>query len=128
MVDTADNWFGEPDLEPKSRHIVLFVPSLTRDGDSLNHEYWRDETVLLMSRLFGGATAVQAYGGWLDEEYENRIKMEPVTAVVSFASEEECNINNAIDLRRFLHRMGREAQQGEVAVLVDGVLMRFQRF
>jgi len=119
---------GIGDLEPKDHYVCVFVPSLTRDGRPLNHPFWRDETVLAMSRLFGGATAVEGVGGWLDKEQGDRIKREPVSIVVSFITSNEWNQENLLELRAFLHRMGREAEQGEIGILSDGVFERIRRF
>jgi len=49
--------------EPKDQYVCVFVPSLSRDGKPIDHEFWRTETIRVMSRLFGGATSVCAFGG-----------------------------------------------------------------
>ena len=114
--------------DTKNQYVCIFVPSLTRDGSSIDHEFWRSETVRLLSRLFGGATSVYAFGGWLDEEMGGEVKEEKVSLVVSFFSADELSKNAVLALKRFAHRMGREAQQGEIGILLGNQFLRFRRF
>ena len=81
-----------------------------------------------LSRLFGGATSVVGFGGWLDDERGGNVKEEQVSLVMSFTTADELNADNVLELRRFLHRMGREAQQGEVACYSGGRLMRIRSY
>ena len=37
--------------------IVVFVPSQDRDGQAIDQEYWVDEVLTTLGRLFRGATA-----------------------------------------------------------------------
>jgi hypothetical protein len=37
--------------------IVIFVPSRDRDGQPIDQEYWVDEMLTTLGRLFRGATA-----------------------------------------------------------------------
>jgi hypothetical protein len=114
--------------DTKDRYVCVFVPSLTRDGSSIDHEFWRSETVRVLSRLFGGATSVHAYGGWLDAEMGDKVKEESVSLVVSFFSSDELSKDAVLELKRFVHRMGREAQQGEIGILLGNRFLRFRRF
>ena len=69
--------------ETRDGYVCVFIPSLTRDGAPIDHEYWRTEAIRVMSKLFGGATSVNAFGGWLDDEGDGQVKEEPVSLVVS---------------------------------------------
>jgi hypothetical protein len=115
-------------LEPKDRHICVFVPSLSRDEQKIDHELWRNETIRLMSKLFGGATTIAGIGGWLDVEQGGKIKQEPISVVVSFITGKELITKNMVEFKDFLYRMGREAKQGEIGYLVDGVFYRIRNF
>ena len=126
-ADQAE-WLGAGDLEPKELHICVFIPSLTRDGRQLDHVYWRNETVRIMSRLFGGATVVEGFGGWLDDERGGHIKEEGISAAFSFFRADDWHEENVLELRKFLHRMGREAEQGEIGVYLNGKYRPIQRF
>ena len=122
------NWLGAGGAEPKDTYVAVFVPSKTRDEQPLDHEYWRDEAMRTMSTLFGGATAVAGFGGWLDQERGGKVKEEQISMVFSFIAEDEWNKANVLELRKFLHRMGREAEQGEIGVLVKDRFLRIRRY
>ena len=128
QVEKSAKWLGSGDLEPKDRFVAVFVPSKTRDGKPLNHDAWRDQMVYQMSKLFGGATTVPAFGGWLDEERGGQVKQEAISMVGSFITADEWNEGNVFELKRFIHRMGREAQQGEIEVLLNGTFWRIRSF
>jgi hypothetical protein len=52
-----------------STTLVLFVPSVDRDGESIDQEHWVAEALAVLGRLFGGATAFpQGRGVWRDDE------------------------------------------------------------
>jgi hypothetical protein len=120
-------WLGADDLAAKGERLVVWVPSMTRSGQPIDHSYWRDETIRHMSALFGGATATSASGGWLDPD-SHEIKMEEVTIVESYFHIDEWNQKNIVRLRKFLHRMGRETNQGEIGIHVKGEFLRIRRF
>jgi hypothetical protein len=47
----------------------------------------------------------------------------------SYATEAKANDEDRIKaLAQFLHRMGRDTNQGEVAVVIDGVFHRIRKF
>jgi len=113
-------WLGVEDVKLKREFLAVFVPSRTRDGDSIDHQRWRNETVRLMSGLFGGATSLAAYGGWLDEERNDEIKEEGVSIVWSFYEREEWDEEAATQVRDFVYRMGGETKQGAVGLVLMG--------
>ncbi len=115
--------FGADKAEEKNEHVMVFVPSKTRDGRELDHTFWRNEAVRIMSTLFGGATSVPGFGGWLDEKDGGKVKEEAISVVCSFISEDEWHLDNALEVKNFLYRMGREAEQGAVAFHARGRYM-----
>ena len=56
------------------------------------------------------------------------VKIENISMVVSFITREEWNKENILELRKYLHRMGREAEQGEIGILINGEFWRIRRF
>lgn len=40
---------GADNENPKDSFVAIFVPSKTRDGEPLDHEYWRREAVRALS-------------------------------------------------------------------------------
>lgn len=125
MVDSKHTgsdveWLGADDDKVKETYISIFIPSRTRDGETVDHEHWRNNAVRVMSELFGGATSVKGYGGWLDVERGGQVKEEDISMVFSFIREDEWNKDNVLKLREFLYTMGREAQQGAIGLHVKG--------
>jgi len=108
-------WLGADAETPRDTFLAVFVPSEERDGQPLDHEYWRNEAVREISQLFGGATSIKGVGGWLDRKQGGRVKEEDISIVFSFFALEEWHEKNVSHLKEFLYRMGRDAKQGAVA-------------
>jgi hypothetical protein len=100
---------------------VIFVPSKDRNGEPINQDYWVDEILTALGRLFRGATAYpRGKGVWRDDELGGTlIREEPVIAF-SYAAEQALTTNAFSELYRTLSRLGRETNQGEVGVVIDG--------
>jgi hypothetical protein len=61
--------------------VVLFIPSVERDGTSpIDQQHWVDAALEMFGRVFGGATAYpKAKGIWRDDERNGTlVKDEPV--------------------------------------------------
>lgn len=92
----------------------VYIPNKDRDGKEIgNQRKWVLEAMQILSEINGGATAMPPVeGGWLDEA--GRIVWEHPVVVYSFVRP-EAFIAALPSLREFLHRMGRETNQGEIA-------------
>jgi hypothetical protein len=90
---------------------------------------WASAAGDLLTELFGGATEMPpARGKWLNED-TGRIITEEVILIHSYARTSHVNDEARIKrLASFLHRMGRETNQGEVAVVIGDVFHRIRRF
>jgi len=121
-------WLGSVQGDQRDFVVTLFVPSLTRDGDPLDHDFWRTQALGVMTKLFGGATAVQGDGAWRDDERGGAIKVERISTVQSFMAESSWNKETVQELATFLHRMGREANQGEIGLIVNGEYFPIREF
>ena len=85
------------------------------------------EALELLGQINGGATAMPACEGvWLNEGGEE-IKEHPVV-VYSYLLLPDAFRDNLRRIREFLHRMGRETNQGEVAFEFDGCFHRIRQF
>jgi hypothetical protein len=101
--------------------FTLFVPSVDRGSTPINQEYWRDEALRAFGSLFRGATAFPpGRGVWRDDDAGGALVFDDTVLVTSYAPERDVNDHALAELRRFLHRLGREAKQGEVGIVVDG--------
>jgi hypothetical protein len=100
--------------------FVLFVPSVTRDGEPIDHDQWVNQALDTFAALFRGATAFpRGLGRWRDDERGGRLVTDQPTIVTSYADPREITPESIARLRAFLHRLGREARQGEIGIVFD---------
>ena len=105
----------------KSVLVVLFVPSVERDGETpIDQARWLDLSLEMFGRVFGGATAYpKAKGIWrYDERGGTLVKDEPVVVHCYTTPADIEDDFNLAELGTFCRKMGREAQRGEVGLVV----------
>lgn len=110
--------------------IVLFIPGKDKDDHELpDQELWATAAGKLMGMLFGGVTRMPtAFGGWLNPE-TNKLITEPVILIHSYVRAADMASREKLEqLALFLHRMGRETNQGEIAVLIGETFHRIRKF
>jgi len=101
--------------------LLLFVPSVDREGKPIDHERWVDEALTVLATLFRGATAYpRGRGKWRDDERGGTLATDEPTIVISYAEPKLVTPANLRRPREFLHRLGREANQGEVGIVIEG--------
>lgn|SRR5262245_5927957 len=101
--------------------VVVFVPSADRDGKPIDQDHWVDEVLVTLGRVFRGATAYpRGRGVWRDDERGGSLIKEEPVIVFSYAAADALTVDALTDLYRTLSRMGRQANQGEVGVVIDG--------
>ena|SRR5713226_10611390 len=101
--------------------VVLFVPSVERDGvTAIDQARWVDSALEMFGRVFGGATAYpRAKGIWRDDERGGAlVKDEPVVVHCYTTPVDIEDGRNLAELGSFCRKMGREARQGEVGLVV----------
>lgn len=111
--------------------VVLFVPSVERDGVTpIDQEQWVDAALETLGQLFGGATAFpRAKGVWRDDEREGvLIKDETVVLHCYTSSSDICDPVRVARLGSFCRRMGREARQGEIGLVIGDEYLAFRDF
>lgn len=101
--------------------VTLFVPSVDRDGHSIDQARWREETLRVFGRLFRGATAFPpGRGVWRDDDRGGELVFDDTVLVTSYVDPAVLQGSSLRELRRFLHQLGREARQGEIGIVVGG--------
>ena len=99
--------------------IVLFIPSQDRDGKDIDHDFWVTGALETLGMLFRGATAYpRARGVWRDDERGGILRYEQPTIVTCYADPRAMTREAKNRLRAFLHRMGRDANQGEIGIVI----------
>lgn len=99
--------------------LVRFIPSRDRTDQAIDQAYWVQEALTTLGTLFGGATAFpQGKGVWRDDAQGGTLLFdEPV--VIQCSTSEGAIEDRAEELKSFPHRMGREARQGAVGLVID---------
>jgi len=111
--------------------VVLFVPSVERDGvTAINQEYWVDAALETLGQLFGGATAFpRAKGVWRDDEMGGAlVKDQPVVLHCYTTPADISDPDRLSRLGGFCRRMGREAHQGEIGLVIGDEYLAFRDF
>ena len=100
--------------------LVLFIPSKDRHNRQIDQPYWVEEALNVLGTLFGGATAFpQGRGIWRDDAQGGKLLFDEPVVIQCYTSEHV--IEDRISaLSDFLHRMGHEAQQGAVGLVIAG--------
>lgn len=111
--------------------VVLFVPSVERDGvTAINQDDWVDAALDTFGQLFGGATAFpRAKGVWRDDEMGGvLVKDQPVVIHCYTTPADITDPGRLSRLGAFCRRMGREAHQGEVGLVIGDEYLAFRDF
>jgi hypothetical protein len=99
--------------------LVLFIPSRDRHDKPISQRYWVEETLNVLGTLFGGATAFpQGEGIWRDDAQGGKLLRDKPVVIQCYTSEHLIE-QKMQELREFLHRMGREARQGAIGLVID---------
>lgn len=111
--------------------VVLFVPSVERDGiAAIDQEHWVGEALEILGQLYGGATAFpRARGVWRDDEMGGvLVKDEPVVIHCYTTPADITDPDRLNRLGSFCRRLGREAHQGEVGLVIGDEYLAFRDF
>lgn len=99
--------------------LVLFIPSVDRFEEPVDQEHWVGETLTVLGRLFGGATAFpQGRGVWRDDERGGQLIFDAPVIVQCYTAEHLLE-EKATEFRHFLLRLGTESRQGAVGFVID---------
>lgn len=99
--------------------LVLFVPSVDRFDQPIEQEYWVTESLSVLGRLFGGATAFpQGRGVWRDDARGGQLIFDAPVIVQCYTTETALE-ESAEDLRSFFLRLGKDGRQGAIGFVID---------
>lgn len=118
---------GDPTLG--TVHLLLFVPTVQRDGKTPVPVTWTRRSLEVLGRLFRGATAYpRGLGVWRDDQHGGLLVYDRTTIVFAYVTPGDLTTEAVSELRRYLHRLGRETNQGEVGLVLDGSYIGITRF
>lgn len=113
--------------ETSSQLLTLYIPNKDKSNRQLvSQRKWVLEAAHLLAEIGGGVTILPAAeGGWMSPR--GTIVWEAPVVVYTFIRPDRF-VKRLPALREFLHRLGRETEQGEVVVEFDGSFYRITRF
>jgi hypothetical protein len=125
-VDIADQLGAEEGVSHQV--LTLYIPDKDRYGNEIGTQRkWILEAAQLLAAMGGGVTIMPpTEGGWFDEENDVIIWERPV--VVYTYIKPDRFVERLQQLREYLHRMGRETDQGEIAAEFDGQFYRITQY
>ncbi len=113
--------------DPSPQRLTLYIPNKDREGVPIvDHEKWTSEAQELLTDIGGGATAFPPVDGtWRKPDGGNL--WEQTKIIYTYVDPDKLAANMS-RLRSFLHRFGRETNQGEVIFEFDGWLWRIRQY
>lgn len=105
-----------PNATRLPHQVAITIPSTVDVDKETDTSAWVDEALALLSRLFGGATAIEGLGGWLSQTAG--LVKERIVRVYAYA--DDLNDEKVNEVYQFVARMRRELRQESVAIEVDG--------
>jgi hypothetical protein len=124
-VDIGEALGATPD-EVSTQVLSLYIPNKDKNNKEFGTQrFWILQAAELLAQIGGGFTIMPAVeGGWLNE---GQIIWENPVVIYTYIKPDQFE-QRLPDLRRFLHRMGRETNQGEVVFEFDRRFYRITRF
>lgn len=105
----------------------VYIPNKDKNDQEIGiQRRWVLDAIRLLSEINGGATAFPVEGGWLNDE--GKIILEDPVIVYSFITDPDRFLAHLPRIRSFLHTMGRETNQGEVAFEFNDQFYRIRQF
>ena len=107
--------------------FTIYVPNKDKDGQPISDQQALvEEAIGLMCEINGGSTAMPPVDGAWKNEQGLVIREKPVVVYSYIAA--EAFVAALPRIRKFLHRMGRLTNQGEIAVEYDGRFFHIRRY
>lgn len=108
--------------------LTLYIPNKDQDGREFGTQpQWVLEAATLLAKIGGGVTILPPVeGGWLNKKTQNLIWESPIL-VYTYVDPDKLE-ELLPELCSFLHRLGHETNQGEVAFEFDRTFFRITQF
>ena len=106
-------------LFPLNCEIAIFVPSTINVDNPIDNSQYVKATLAKLSSIFGGATAQQAYGGWVADS--GQLVTEKVTIVYANCTSEQLE-NNIAECVDYARQLCKDMSQECISVRVNGKL------
>lgn len=123
-IDLVAAFDGQP---MRADRFSIYIPNKDRTGAPVAQAPWVDAFLDLLTDINGGASALPAMtGAWRDPETGIVVIEEPVVVYTFIdAAQFESRLGEIVEL---VKKMGRETNQGEVAMEFNGEFFTTNRF
>lgn len=113
--------------QPLAQRLTLYIPNKDERGTILaDHEGWCREAQELLTAIGDGATAFPPVDGtW--RRPDGGVLWEQTRIIYTYVNPDKL-VANMTRLRRFLHRFGRQTNQGQVVFEFDGWFWSIDRY
>jgi hypothetical protein len=113
--------------EPLGQRLTLYIPNKDRDGNLvIDHAKWAKEAHELLTEIGNGATAFPPVEGtWRKPDGTDLWEQ---TKMIYVYVDPDKFAENLQRLRIFLHRFGRETNQGKVVFELAGLFWAIDKF
>lgn len=107
------------------QRFAIYIPNRDQNGKRVRQRKWVLEALRLLSTICGGATAMPPVrGAWLNDVTDFLVIEKPVL-VYAFIEPEKFHARFK-EISAFVHRVGRETNQGEMAVEFNQTFLRIR--
>jgi hypothetical protein len=113
--------------DPSGQRLTLYIPNKAQDGEVIqDHLTWCKEAQELLTAIGDGATAFPPVDGtWRKPDGTDLWEQ---TKIIYTYIDPDKLATNVTRLREFLHRFGRETNQGKVVFEFDGNFWQIDRY
>lgn len=103
----------------ESTLLTLFIPSVDRDTQPIEQGRWEQEALELLGKCLGGATAFpKGRGVWRDDQQQGKLIFDETIVIHCYTNKAALEVCRE-DIRRFIKKLGTEAKQGAVGLVID---------
>lgn len=105
-------------LQPLTQKVGIVIPSTTDVNKKIDNSMYVEYALIRLSKLFGGATAVNQSGGWVSDEHE--LVLENSVMVYAYADKLDNDTLNKV----YIHAetLAKELNQDAIAVEINNRL------
>ena len=112
------------------QQLVLYIPDKDKNGKQINNiNEWIEKAQTILTAIGGGTTSYPpADGTWLNPDNKKIVSERTKIIYTYVISDNLADEGNLKSLRIFLHKFGRETNQGEVVFEFDGVFYKIRNY
>jgi hypothetical protein len=109
--------------------VILIIPSHDKENKPLkDQELWANSALDLFADLYTGGTAFETFAGIYKDDKANIYRDKPILVEAYVKRSRLVDRDNLLQLLEFAKRMGREARQQAVGLIINDVFHEITDF